>query len=91
MEQSIELVPGEVALLAGGLDFDYGSRAGRDKTAVGLGGGVFHIVEARQRFAEVVAGAALWLCSDLGFSTTGEVIHVDAGFHMMGMVADEEG
>lgn len=37
-----------------------------------------------------VAGAALWLCSDLGFSTTGEVIHVDAGFHMMGMAADEE-
>jgi enoyl-[acyl-carrier protein] reductase I len=39
---------------------------------------------------EGVAGAALWLCSDLGFSTTGEVIHVDAGFHMMGMVTDEE-
>jgi len=39
---------------------------------------------------EGVAGAALWLCSDLGFSTTGEVIHVDAGFHMMGMAADEE-
>jgi enoyl-[acyl-carrier protein] reductase I len=40
---------------------------------------------------EGVAGAALWLCSDLGFSTTGEVIHVDAGFHMMGMGTDEEG
>jgi len=40
---------------------------------------------------EGVAGAALWLCSDLGLSTTGEVIHVDAGFHMMGMAADEEG
>src|SRR6185503_3857180 len=27
---------------------------------------------------EGVAGCALWLCSDLGKSTTGEVIHVDA-------------
>lgn len=34
---------------------------------------------------EGVAGAALWLLSDLGRSTTGEVIHVDAGFHMMGL------
>ncbi len=40
---------------------------------------------------EGVAGCALWLCSDLGLSTTGEVIHVDAGFHMMGMAGDEEG
>ena len=30
-------------------------------------------------------GAALWLLSDLGFSTTGEVVHVDAGFHMIGL------
>jgi enoyl-[acyl-carrier protein] reductase I len=34
---------------------------------------------------EGVAGCALWLLSDLGRSTTGEVIHVDAGFHMMGL------
>ena len=34
---------------------------------------------------EGVAGAALWLLSDLGFSTTGEVVHVDAGFHMIGL------
>jgi enoyl-[acyl-carrier protein] reductase I len=33
---------------------------------------------------EGVAGCALWLLSDLGRSTTGEVVHVDAGFHMMG-------
>ena len=39
---------------------------------------------------EGVAGAALWLCSDLGRSTTGEVVHVDAGFHMMGLAGDEE-
>ena len=34
---------------------------------------------------EGVAGCALWLLSDLGFSTTGEVVHVDAGFHMIGL------
>lgn len=34
---------------------------------------------------EGVAGAALWLLSDLGRSTTGEVVHVDAGFHMVGL------
>ena len=39
---------------------------------------------------EGVAGAALWLLSDLGKSTTGEVIHVDAGFHIMGFSDDEE-
>ena len=38
---------------------------------------------------EGVAGAALWLLSDLGLSTTGEVIHVDAGFHIMGFSDDE--
>ena len=39
---------------------------------------------------EGVAGCALWLLSDLGRSTTGEVIHVDAGFHMMGLAAEDE-
>lgn len=39
---------------------------------------------------EGVAGAALWLLSDLGLSTTGEVVHVDAGFHMIGL-PDPEG
>ncbi len=34
---------------------------------------------------EGVAGCALWLLSDLGRSTTGEVVHVDAGFHMVGL------
>ena len=38
---------------------------------------------------EGVAGCALWLLSDLGRSTTGEVIHVDAGFHIMGLAEDE--
>jgi enoyl-[acyl-carrier protein] reductase I len=40
---------------------------------------------------EGVAGCALWLLSDLGLSTTGEVIHVDAGFHIMGFSEDEGG
>ena len=38
---------------------------------------------------EGVAGCALWLLSDLGLSTTGEVVHVDAGFHIMGFTEDE--
>ena len=37
---------------------------------------------------EGVAGCALWLLSDLGRSTTGEVVHVDAGFHIMGFSED---
>ena len=39
---------------------------------------------------EGVAGAALWLLSDLGRSTTGEVVHVDAGFHMIGLPDEVE-
>ena len=39
---------------------------------------------------EGVAGCALWLLSDLGRSTTGEVVHVDAGFHIVGL-PDEAG
>ena len=40
---------------------------------------------------EGVAGCALWLLSDLGRSTTGEVVHVDAGFHIMGFTEDDGG
>ncbi len=40
---------------------------------------------------EGVAGAALWLLSDLGKSTTGECVHVDAGYHIMGFSDDAEG
>lgn len=32
-----------------------------------------------------VAGTALWLCSDLGSGVTGEVVYVDAGYHILGM------
>ncbi|MEL6363580.1 MAG: enoyl-ACP reductase [Pseudomonadota bacterium] len=34
---------------------------------------------------EGVSGAALYLLSDLGKSCTGEVLHVDAGFHVVGV------
>jgi enoyl-[acyl-carrier protein] reductase I len=36
---------------------------------------------------EGVAGAALYLLSDLGAGVTGEVLHVDAGYHAIGMKA----
>jgi enoyl-[acyl-carrier protein] reductase I len=39
---------------------------------------------------EGIAGCALWLLSDLGRSTTGEVIHVDAGFHIVGVPTTSE-
>ena len=70
----------------------------RTLSLAGISGGRGMIAQGRAMSAmkedtsmEGVAGAALWLCSDLGFSTTGEVIHVDAGFHMMGLAGDEEG
>jgi enoyl-[acyl-carrier protein] reductase I len=34
---------------------------------------------------EDVAGAAVWLASDLSSQVTGETIHVDGGFHVMGV------
>ena len=40
---------------------------------------------------EGIAGCALWLLSDLGRSTTGEVVHVDAGFHIVGLPEEEGG
>ncbi len=32
-----------------------------------------------------VGNTALWLCSDLGSGVTGEVVYVDAGYHILGM------
>ena len=68
----------------------------RTLSLAGISGGRKKLGEARAYSAlredtamEGVAGAALWLCSDLGRSTTGEVVHVDAGFHMMGPPDDE--
>jgi enoyl-[acyl-carrier protein] reductase I len=34
---------------------------------------------------EAIGGTAVWLCSDYGASTTGEVVHVDGGYHVLGM------
>jgi enoyl-[acyl-carrier protein] reductase I len=64
----------------------------RTLSLAGISGGRSMIAQGRTFSAlkqdtsmEGVAGCALWLLSDLGQSTTGEVVHVDAGFHMMGM------
>jgi enoyl-[acyl-carrier protein] reductase I len=40
---------------------------------------------------EGIAGCALYLLSDLGRSCTGEVIHVDAGFHVVAVPDPAEG
>jgi enoyl-[acyl-carrier protein] reductase I len=34
---------------------------------------------------EAVGGTAVWLASDYGACTTGEIVHIDGGFHVMGM------
>ena len=34
---------------------------------------------------EAIGGTAVWLCSDYGNCTTGEVVYVDCGFHVLGM------
>ncbi len=31
-----------------------------------------------------IGGTAVWLCSDYGAATTGEVVHVDGGYHILG-------
>lgn len=33
---------------------------------------------------EAIGGTAVWLCSAYGAATTGEVIHVDGGYHILG-------
>jgi enoyl-[acyl-carrier protein] reductase I len=34
---------------------------------------------------EAIGGTAVWLCSEGGRCTTGECVHVDGGFHVLGM------
>jgi enoyl-[acyl-carrier protein] reductase I len=34
---------------------------------------------------EAVGGTAVWLTSDYGACTTGEIVHVDGGYHVLGM------
>lgn len=38
---------------------------------------------------EDIGGTAVWLCSSYGAATSGEVIHVDGGYHVMGMPAPD--
>ncbi len=38
---------------------------------------------------EAIGGTAAWLASDYGGSTSGEIVHVDGGYHAMGMPAPE--
>ena len=38
---------------------------------------------------EAIGGTAAWLCSDYGASTTGEVVHVDGGYHVLGFPQQE--
>ncbi|MDF1758698.1 MAG: enoyl-ACP reductase [Legionellaceae bacterium] len=44
----------------------------------------------RKITAEEVGNTAAFLCSDLASGITGEVVHVDAGYHAVGMSASEE-
>ena len=69
----------------------------RTLSLAGISGGRGMLAQGRALSAlkedtsmEGVAGAALWLLSDLGRSTTGEIVHVDAGFHMMGLPSGDE-
>jgi enoyl-[acyl-carrier protein] reductase I len=34
---------------------------------------------------ESIGGTAVWLCSDYGACTSGEIVHVDGGYHVLGM------
>ncbi|KAF2281793.1 hypothetical protein GH714_042617 [Hevea brasiliensis] len=64
----------------------------RTLAASGLSG--FHYILAWNRYnaplrrntsIEEVGGAAMYLLSDLGRGTTGEVLHVDSGYHVVGI------
>ena len=38
---------------------------------------------------EAIGGTAVWLCSDWGACTTGEIVMVDGGYHVLGMPQTE--
>jgi enoyl-[acyl-carrier protein] reductase I len=68
----------------------------RTLSLAGISGGRSMIAQGRAWSAlredtapESIAGTALWLLSDLGRSVTGEVVHVDAGFHMIGLPEED--
>lgn len=73
-----------------------GISAGPIKTLAAMGIGDFRYILKwnelnsplkRNTTIEDVGGAGLFLCSDLGKGTTGEVMHVDCGYHTVGMKA----
>jgi enoyl-[acyl-carrier protein] reductase I len=64
----------------------------RTLSAAGIGGfkTMLHLHEERAPLrrnivVEEVGAAALYLCSELASAVTGEVLHVDAGYNVMGM------
>jgi len=69
----------------------------RTLAAAGIAGGR-HMFDFNRRASPLkeatdpagVAGAALYLLSDLGASCTGEIVHVDGGFHIVGMPDPED-
>ena len=38
---------------------------------------------------DAIGGTAVWLCSDYGNCTSGEIVHVDSGYHVLGMPQQE--
>jgi enoyl-[acyl-carrier protein] reductase I len=38
---------------------------------------------------EAIGGTAVWLCSQWGACTTGEIVLVDGGYHVLGMPQSE--
>ena len=38
---------------------------------------------------EAIGGTAVYLCSDYGACTSGEIVHVDSGYHVLGMPQQE--
>ena len=70
--------------------------AGPIKTLAAMGIGDFRYILKwnelnsplkRNTTIQDVGGAGLYLCSDLGSGCTGEVLHVDSGYHVVGMKA----
>lgn len=43
----------------------------------------------RNASLDEVGGTAVWLCSDYGAATSGEIVHVDGGYHAIGLLQPE--
>jgi enoyl-[acyl-carrier protein] reductase I len=72
--------------------------AGPIRTLASSGIGDFHYIMKwnelnsplrRNTTIEEVGGSALYLLSELGSGVTGEVLHVDSGYHVQGMKAED--